>query len=229
MAIEVNPSQCPECGGKVILTTNHVVYGRAYGKQLVYYCQQCNSYAFTQKIDNEYKAMEMMKNKYRRKLEKEVISMFEERCKSYCFAEEVMPEIKRICISFIKEKTGFEGQKFHFPTMSTSEIIKIKEVLSHYWGYEVEHTVSTLRNTFIKYKMEQEKLNELKRKEELKQLQNENFSDLTSSSDSSDSSGSVTNILSYRDYKEIKNQAEKIMRKKANNRRKKENKEAAEA
>lgn len=37
------PKTCPHCGGKVIFTTNDVLYGRTYGNGKCYYCTNCGA------------------------------------------------------------------------------------------------------------------------------------------------------------------------------------------
>ena len=45
--ININPERCNLCGGKVIFTTNAVIYGREHGSGYCYLCTVCGAYVGT--------------------------------------------------------------------------------------------------------------------------------------------------------------------------------------
>lgn len=200
MAIDKLPQYCSECKKSIVLTTNHVIYGRTMGKELVYYCPHCKSYAFTElnKENQQYEAIERMKNRHRRNLEKEVRTMLLNLFEQYCFAEDAMQEIKRICLNHIKRKMGYGTKPFNISTMNTNEVIKVKEIMSHYWGHEIEPTIASYRRYYMMKKLEQEQ--QQKKEEIAKEVR--------------------IHLLTNEDYKEIKEQADEIMKRRISERKK---------
>lgn len=47
MQINTHPTTCNLCGGKVIYTSNKIIYGREYGSGKCYFCTNCKAYVGT--------------------------------------------------------------------------------------------------------------------------------------------------------------------------------------
>ena len=47
--IDLQPTRCNICGGKVIFTSNAEIYGRPYGSGKCYLCLECGAYVGTHK------------------------------------------------------------------------------------------------------------------------------------------------------------------------------------
>lgn len=45
--IDLYPTKCNICSGKVIYTSNKIIYGRPYGSGKCYYCTNCHAYVGT--------------------------------------------------------------------------------------------------------------------------------------------------------------------------------------
>lgn len=45
--IDLHPKRCNICGGRVVFTSNSVVYGKEYGSGKCYLCQSCGAYTGT--------------------------------------------------------------------------------------------------------------------------------------------------------------------------------------
>lgn len=45
--MELKPKICNICNGKVIFTSNSLIYGREYGSGKMYYCTECGAYVGT--------------------------------------------------------------------------------------------------------------------------------------------------------------------------------------
>lgn len=45
--INLYPTKCNICGGKVVYTSNAAIYGRQYGSGYCYYCTNCGAYVGT--------------------------------------------------------------------------------------------------------------------------------------------------------------------------------------
>lgn len=81
MSVELHPRECNLCGGKVIYTSNSMIYGRPYGSGMMYYCTQCGAYAGTSK-SSPTKAMGILANKAMRELKDKCHNMFNDRWQS---------------------------------------------------------------------------------------------------------------------------------------------------
>lgn len=49
LKIDLQPSVCNICGGKVIYTSNSAIYGKEYGSGFCYLCTECRAYVGTHK------------------------------------------------------------------------------------------------------------------------------------------------------------------------------------
>ena len=47
MAINLQPTTCNLCGGKVVFTNNKIIYGKPYGSGYIYFCIECGAYVGT--------------------------------------------------------------------------------------------------------------------------------------------------------------------------------------
>lgn len=47
--VDLQPTKCNICNGKVIFTSNRIIYGKEYGSGKCYYCMDCGSYVGTHK------------------------------------------------------------------------------------------------------------------------------------------------------------------------------------
>ena len=45
--IDLHPTKCNLCSGKVVLISNAKIYGREYGSGLCYFCTECGAYVGT--------------------------------------------------------------------------------------------------------------------------------------------------------------------------------------
>ncbi|MGN0464923.1 MAG: zinc-finger-containing protein [Lachnospiraceae bacterium] len=67
--INLYPTKCNLCGGKVIFTSNSIIYGKEYGSGKCYYCTECNAYVGTHK-PRPREALGILANKEMRELKK---------------------------------------------------------------------------------------------------------------------------------------------------------------
>lgn len=49
MSVDLHPTKCNLCGGKVIFTSNAMIYGKDYGSGKCYLCTSCGAYVGTHK------------------------------------------------------------------------------------------------------------------------------------------------------------------------------------
>lgn len=74
--IDLHPTKCNLCGGKVIYTSNSVVYGKEYGSGYCYYCTECKAFVGTHE-PRPHEALGILANEEIRKLRKVAHRMFD--------------------------------------------------------------------------------------------------------------------------------------------------------
>lgn len=79
--MDLYPTICNLCGGKVIYTSNSVIYGREYGSGKCYLCTNCGAYVGTHK-PRPKEALGLLANKEMREMKVKCHSLFDERWKS---------------------------------------------------------------------------------------------------------------------------------------------------
>lgn len=67
--IDLHPTTCNICGGKVIYTDNSAVYGKSYGNTKIYLCTDCGAYVGVNK-ERPDEAVGLLANHQMRKLKK---------------------------------------------------------------------------------------------------------------------------------------------------------------
>lgn len=60
--IDVHPTVCNICGGRVVFIENKQIYGKSYGSGYCYFCTKCHAYVGTHK-NKHRKAMGILANK----------------------------------------------------------------------------------------------------------------------------------------------------------------------
>lgn len=76
MLIDLFPTKCNICGGKVIYTSNAMIYRKEYGSGRMYYCTNCGSYVGTHK-PRPKEAMGILANADMREMKKQCHSLFD--------------------------------------------------------------------------------------------------------------------------------------------------------
>ena len=79
--VDLKPTKCNICGGKVVLISNSFVYGREYGSGKMYYCIDCTAYVGTHK-SRPTEAFGILANNEMRELKKKCHSIFDEKWKN---------------------------------------------------------------------------------------------------------------------------------------------------
>lgn len=72
------PTHCNLCNGKVIFTSNSLIYGKEYGSGKMYYCTNCGAYVGTH-IPRPREAFGILANKQMRDMKKKCHELFDER------------------------------------------------------------------------------------------------------------------------------------------------------
>lgn len=75
--MNLSPTICNICNGKVIYTSNSLIYGREYGSGKMYYCTECGAYVGTH-IPRPTEAFGILANKEMRELKSACHRIFDE-------------------------------------------------------------------------------------------------------------------------------------------------------
>jgi len=75
--IDLHPTKCNLCGGKVIYTSNDKIYGKQYGSGYCYLCTCCGAYVGTHKPYPKV-ALGILANSEMRELKMKAHSLFDE-------------------------------------------------------------------------------------------------------------------------------------------------------
>lgn len=78
MQVNTHPTICNLCGGKVIYTSNKIIYGREYGSGKCYFCTNCKAYVGTHK-PRPTEALGLLADNKMRELKKKCHAVFDER------------------------------------------------------------------------------------------------------------------------------------------------------
>lgn len=79
--IDLFPKVCNLCGGKVIYTSNSLIYGKEYGSGKMYYCTECGAYVGTH-VPRPKEAMGILADAKMRKLKNECHEIFDRKWKN---------------------------------------------------------------------------------------------------------------------------------------------------
>lgn len=74
--INLQPTTCNLCGGKVVYTSNSLIYGREYGSGRMYYCTNCKAYVGTH-IPRPKEAFGILADEELRELKKKCHGLFD--------------------------------------------------------------------------------------------------------------------------------------------------------
>lgn len=75
--MDLKPKICNLCNGKVIFTSNSLIYGQEYGSGKMYYCTECGAYVGTH-IPRPEDAFGILADEEMRELKKKYHSIFDE-------------------------------------------------------------------------------------------------------------------------------------------------------
>lgn len=125
--INLYPTKCNLCGGKVVFTSNSIVYGKEYGSGKCYYCTECGAYVGTHK-PRPRRALGILANKEMRELKKECHEKFDKLWKGKKKAR-----IKRARFyKLLANALGISVDKCHFGYFDTEILLKALEVLKRW-------------------------------------------------------------------------------------------------
>ena len=120
MAIDLHPTICNLCGGKVKLIPNKRIYGKSYGSGYCYFCTKCGAYVGTHK-PRPLEAMGILANEQMRKLKMECHEMFD---KLWTTQNE-----RRGCYHKLANRMGIHLSECHFGYFNIRQLNEALQIL----------------------------------------------------------------------------------------------------
>ncbi len=120
--IDLQPTKCNLCGGKVIYTTNDTIYGKQYGSGYCYLCTNCRGFVGTHK-PNPKIALGILADSEMRELKIKAHSLFD---KTWNNRKERNAAYKNLAI-----KLNIPIDECHFGYMDKDMLIKAINILEN--------------------------------------------------------------------------------------------------
>ena len=118
--IDLHPTICNLCHGKVNLIPNKTIYGKSYGSGLCYACKKCGAYVGTHK-PRPTEAMGILANEEMRKLKMECHNIFD---RLWTTQNE-----RRGCYHKLANKMGIPLSECHFGYFNTKQLRAALQIL----------------------------------------------------------------------------------------------------
>lgn len=103
------PKTCNLCGGKVIYTSNSLIYGKEYGSGKMYLCTNCGAYVGTHK-PRPKEALGLLADKEMRDMKMKCHDLFDERWKN----QNNSREARKKAYKDLAERFGISIDDCHF-------------------------------------------------------------------------------------------------------------------
>lgn len=122
--VNLYPSTCNLCGGKVVYTTNDTVYGKKYGSGYCYFCTNCKAYVGTH-TPRRKEALGLLANDSMRKGKIMCHEIFDSKWKG-----KKNPSKKRLAMyKWLALKMDIPVEECHFGYFSLEELRKAYKFL----------------------------------------------------------------------------------------------------
>lgn len=107
--VDLHPTKCNLCGGKVIYTSNARIYGRKYGSGMCYYCTKCGAFVGTHEPYPEV-AYGILSNAKMRAAKKKLHSIFD----VYWKGAERKNKVRSSLYYWLGQQMGIPPEESHF-------------------------------------------------------------------------------------------------------------------
>ena len=107
--MNLHPTICNLCGGKVIYASNSLIYGREYGSGKMYLCTKCGAYVGTHKSRPE-EAFGVLADKEMRDMKMKCHALFDEKWKN----QKNRRKARKKAYKELAERLGISVDKCHF-------------------------------------------------------------------------------------------------------------------
>lgn len=103
------PKICNLCGGKVVYTSNSLIYGKEYGSEKMYFCTKCGAYVGTHK-SRPKEALGLLADKEMRDMKMKCHHLFDEKWKN----QNNPREARKKAYKEFAERLGISIDECHF-------------------------------------------------------------------------------------------------------------------
>lgn len=107
--MNLHPTICNLCGGKVIYASNSLIYGREYGSGKMYLCTKCGAYVGTHK-PRPKEALGLLADKEMRDMKMKCHALFDEKWKN----QKNRREARKKAYKELAERLGISVDECHF-------------------------------------------------------------------------------------------------------------------
>ena len=133
--INLQPTECNLCGGRVIYTSNAVIYhGKEYGSGKCYLCTNCRAYVGTHKPQPD-EALGLLANEHMRKGKKLCHEIFDSKWKG----EEKASKKRRKLYFWLSQQLGIHSDECHFGYFDLHMLRKAYKILLQIKNVELEY------------------------------------------------------------------------------------------
>lgn len=130
--INLYPTKCNICNGKVILTDNNKIYGKKYGSGKIYFCTKCKAYVGTHK-PRPTEALGLLANNEMRTMKKKCHDLFDKLWKNEPTSKERYKARQR-AYRELARLLNIPLEECHFGYFDLSMLIKAYNLLSERVG-----------------------------------------------------------------------------------------------
>lgn len=125
--VDLHPNTCNICYGKVIFTSNKIVYGREYGSGKCYHCANCGAYVATHK-PRPTEAMGLLANDEMRELRKRLHEIFDSKWKYETTYKKRRYKRKK-SYEELAHKLGISVDDCHFGYFDLDTLYEVQKIL----------------------------------------------------------------------------------------------------
>lgn len=128
--MNLHPTICNLCGGKVIFTSNILVYGKNYGSGKCYYCTNCHAYVGTH-VPRPNEALGILSNKEMRNWKMKCHHRFDSFWKRFSSSKKRHSARNR-AYKRLAEELGIPVEECHFGWFDLDMLKKAYQVLCNW-------------------------------------------------------------------------------------------------
>lgn len=128
--MNLHPTICNLCGGRVIFTSNTLVYGRSYGSGKCYYCTDCHAYVGTH-VPRPKEALGILSNKEMRNWKMKCHHKFDSFWKDFPSSKK-RHSARNQAYKRLAEELGIPVEECHFGWFDLDMLKKAYQVLCNW-------------------------------------------------------------------------------------------------
>lgn len=128
--IDLQPTKCNLCGGKVIYISNAKLYGKEYGSGKCYFCTSCGAYVGTHK-PRPMEALGLLADKEMRDLKMQCHDLFDKQWKDFPSKKE-RQDARSLAYKNLADKLEIPIEECHFGYFDKEQLQKTYDILQNF-------------------------------------------------------------------------------------------------